>query len=97
MVLALSIDSASPGSALESGKMVEVSAGTLPPPVRLPQQSVWAYRGVGRGSRQAATHLRTAGRKVPALLSVRYITPCASTKQSADWMTFGRLGRGSTA
>jgi hypothetical protein len=89
MVLAFSIDSASPGSALESGKMVEGSAGTLPPPVRLPQQSVWAYRGVGRGSRQAATHLRTAG--------VRYITPCASTKQSADWMTFGRLGRRSTA
>jgi hypothetical protein len=49
MVLALSIDSASPGSAAESGKMVEGSAQTLPPPVRLPQQSVWAHRGVGEG------------------------------------------------
>src|SRR5580704_7688860 len=32
---------------------------------------------------------------MPALLSVRYITPWASTKQSAEWMTCGRLGRGS--
>src|SRR3984893_1381121 len=52
MVPALSIDSASPGGAPESGKMVEGSAETLSPPVRCASAvGLGASRSEGHGKR----------------------------------------------
>jgi hypothetical protein len=54
MVPALSIDSANPGGAPESGKMVEGSAETLPPPVR-------CASAVGLGASRSEARVTASG------------------------------------
>src|SRR4029453_3746086 len=64
--------------------------------VLLPSHGVLLGPGGAPVRRQDVAH-RPGNTRMwrPPLLSVRYMRPFTSTKQSFDWVTSGRFGRGS--